>query len=100
RLIYTLIFALGVALAAFAGMINAPLSSVFPNMGGGVLIICFVVVVIGGIGSVKGALVASLLIGLAETFGQVLVPEVAGMIVYLLMAAVLVWRPEGLFRKL
>ncbi len=100
RLIYTLIFALGVALAAFAGMINAPLSSVFPNMGGGVLIICFVVVVIGGIGSVKGALVASLLIGLAETFGQVLVPEVAGMIVYLLMAAVLLWRPEGLFRKL
>ncbi|HMM54601.1 MAG TPA: branched-chain amino acid ABC transporter permease [Candidatus Desulfobacillus sp.] len=100
KLVYMLIFALGVALAGFAGMINAPLSSVFPNMGGGVLIICFVVVVIGGIGSVKGAMVASLLIGLAETFGQVLVPEVAGMIVYLLMAAVLVWRPEGLFRKL
>ncbi len=100
KLIYTLIFALGVALAAFAGMIASPVSSVFPNMGGHVLIICFVVVVIGGIGSVKGALVASLLIGLADTFGQVLVPEVAGMIVYVLMAAVLVWRPEGLFRKL
>lgn len=100
KLIYTLIFALGVALAAFAGMIASPVSSVFPNMGGQVLIICFVVVVIGGIGSVKGALVASLLIGLADTFGQVLVPEVAGMIVYVLMAAVLVWRPEGLFRKL
>ena len=99
KFIYTLVFALGVALAAFAGMINAPLSSVFPNMGGQVLIICFVVVVIGGIGSVKGAMVASLMIGLADTFGQVLVPEVAGMIIYVLMAAVLVWRPAGLFGK-
>jgi branched-chain amino acid transport system permease protein len=68
-------------------------------MGGPVLIICFVVVVIGGIGSVKGAMAASLMIGLAETFGQVLVPEVAGMIVYVLMAIVLVWRPEGLFGR-
>jgi branched-chain amino acid transport system permease protein len=99
KLLYTLVFAIGVALAAFAGMINAPLSSVFPNMGGQVLIICFVVVVIGGIGSVKGAMAASLLIGLADTFGQVLLPEVAGMIVYLLMAVVLVWRPAGLFGK-
>ena len=99
KFIYTLVFAIGVALAAFAGMINAPLSSVFPNMGGQVLIICFVVVVIGGIGSVKGAMAASLMIGLADTFGQVLLPEVAGMIVYVLMAAVLVWRPAGLFGK-
>ncbi len=100
KLIYTLVFALGVALAGFAGMINAPLSSVFPNMGGQVLIICFVVVVIGGIGSVKGAMAASLLIGLADTFGQVLLPEVAGMIVYLLMAVVLIWRPEGMFKRI
>jgi branched-chain amino acid transport system permease protein len=99
KLIYTLVFALGIALAAFAGMINAPLSSVFPNMGSQVLIICFVVVVIGGIGSVKGAMAASLMIGLAETFGQVLVPEVAGMLVYVLMAIVLVWRPQGLFGR-
>ena len=99
KLIYTLVFAMGVALAAFAGMINAPLSSVTPGMGGHVLIICFVVVVIGGIGSVKGAMAASLMIGLAETFGQVLVPEVAGMSVYVLMAIVLVWRPEGLFGR-
>jgi branched-chain amino acid transport system permease protein len=99
KFLYTLVFAIGVALAAFAGMINAPLSSVFPNMGGQVLIICFVVVVIGGIGSVKGAMVASLMIGLADTFGQVLLPEVAGMIVYLLMAVVLVWRPAGLFGR-
>jgi branched-chain amino acid transport system permease protein len=99
RGLFALVFALGVALAAFAGMLAAPVSSVYPNMGGPVLIICFVVVVIGGIGSVKGALVAALLIGLADTFGQVYLPQVAGMIVYLLMAAVLVYRPEGLFRK-
>jgi branched-chain amino acid transport system permease protein len=99
NLVYRLVFALGVALAAFAGMIAAPVSSVYPGMGTGVLIICFVVVVIGGIGSVWGALVASLLIGIADTFGQVLLPEAAGVIVYLLMAAILLWRPEGLFRR-
>ncbi len=108
KLIYTLIFALGVALAAFAGMIAAPVSSVFPNMGGQVLIICFVVVVIGGIGSVHGALIAALLIGLVDTFGKVveleianikLLPELAGMSIYLFMALVLLWRPEGLFRR-
>ena len=108
QLLYRLVFALGVALAAFAGMIAAPVSSVFPGMGGQVLIICFVVVVIGGIGSVKGALVAALLIGLVDAFGKVLeieiagfkvLPELAGMSVYLLMAVVLLWRPEGLFGK-
>ena len=66
-------------------------------MGKQVLIICFVVVVIGGIGSIWGALVAALLIGLADTFGKVLIPEAAGVTVYLLMAAILLWRPEGLF---
>ena len=99
KLIYTIVFALGVALAGFAGMIAAPVSSVFPGMGGQVLIICFVVVVIGGIGSVKGALLAALVIGIADTFGQVLLPEISGMIVYLLMAVVLVFRPEGLFKR-
>jgi branched-chain amino acid transport system permease protein len=99
KLVYRLVFALGVALAAFAGMIAAPVSSVYPGMGTGVLIICFVVVVIGGIGSIWGALVASLLIGLADTFGQVLLPEAAGVIVYVLMAVILLWRPEGLFRR-
>ena len=98
-LVYRLVFALGVALAAFAGMIAAPVSSVYPGMGTQVLIICFVVVVIGGIGSIWGALFASLLIGLADTFGKVLVPEAAGVTVYLLMAAILLWRPEGLFRR-
>ena len=98
-LVYRLVFALGVALAAFAGMLAAPVASVFPGMGNQVLIISFVVVVIGGIGSVKGALIGSLLIGLADTFGQLWAPQFAGMTVYLLMAAVLVWRPAGLFGR-
>jgi branched-chain amino acid transport system permease protein len=93
------VFALGVALAALAGMLAAPVSSVFPGMGNQVLIISFVVVVIGGIGSVKGALLAALLIGLADTFGKVLLPQIAGMVVYLLMAAVLLWRPRGIFGR-
>jgi branched-chain amino acid transport system permease protein len=99
KLVYMGVFALGVALAGLAGMIAAPAASVFPGMGDQVLIISFVVVVIGGIGSVKGAFLAALMIGLADTFGQVLLPEVAGMTVYVLMALVLLWRPEGLFRK-
>jgi branched-chain amino acid transport system permease protein len=97
--IYRIVFALGVALAAFAGMIAAPVASVFPGMGNQVLIISFVVVVIGGIGSIKGAFVGALLIGLADTFGQVYAPEIAGMTVYMLMAAVLLWRPAGLFGR-
>jgi branched-chain amino acid transport system permease protein len=95
--IYRAVFALGVALAAFAGMIAAPVASVFPGMGNQILIISFVVVVIGGIGSIKGAFLGSLLIGLADTFGQVFAPQLAGMTVYVLMAAVLLWRPAGLF---
>ena len=99
QLVYRLVFALGVALAAFAGMIAAPVSSVYPGMGGQVLILCFVVVVMGGIGSVRGALLASLLIGLVDTFGRVFLPQLAGVIVYVVMAGVLLWRPEGLFRS-
>jgi branched-chain amino acid transport system permease protein len=97
--VYRAVFALGVALAAFAGMIAAPVASVFPGMGNQILIISFVVVVIGGIGSIKGAFLGSLLIGLADTFGQVFAPQLAGMTVYVLMAAVLVWRPAGLFGR-
>jgi branched-chain amino acid transport system permease protein len=98
RLLYRVVFAVGVALAALAGMIAAPVSSVYPGMGNQVLIICFVVIVIGGIGSIRGALVAALLVGAVDTFGKVLFPAVAGMLVYLLMAAVLLWKPEGLFK--
>ena len=97
-LLYRIVFAMGVALAVFAGMIAAPISSVYPGMGNMVLIICFVVVVIGGIGSVKGALVAALLIGLVDTFGKVLLPQAAGVLVYVLMALILLWRPHGLFK--
>jgi len=99
KLIHALVFALGVTLATIAGMVAAPVSSVYPNMGSPVLIMCFVVVVIGGIGSVRGALIAALLVGLVDTFGKVLVPQVAGMLVYMLMAAVLLWKPEGLFKQ-
>ncbi|MBE2264322.1 MAG: branched-chain amino acid ABC transporter permease [Burkholderiaceae bacterium] len=99
KLIHAIVFALGVALATFAGMIAAPVASVYPNMGSQVLIMCFVVVVIGGIGSVRGALIAALLVGLVDTFGKVLLPSMSGMLVYMLMAAVLLWKPEGLFKQ-
>ncbi len=99
KLIHAVVFALGVGLATIAGMVAAPISSVYPNMGSQVLIMCFVVVVIGGIGSVRGALIAALLVGLVDTFGKVLLPQVAGMLVYVLMAAVLLWKPEGLFKQ-
>jgi branched-chain amino acid transport system permease protein len=97
RLLNRLVFAGGMALAVLAGMIAAPVSSVYPGMGGQVLIISFVVVVIGGIGSVRGAFVASLLVGAVDTFGKVLFQEAAGVLVYVAMAAVLLWKPEGLF---
>jgi branched-chain amino acid transport system permease protein len=99
KLLYRTVFAGGVALAALAGMIAAPMSSVYPGMGGSVLIICFVVVVIGGIGSITGALIASLLVGFVDTFGKVFFAEFSGIGVYLLMAIILVWRPEGLMKR-
>ncbi len=98
RLLYRVMFAAGVALAALAGMLAAPVSSVYPGMGNQVLIICFVVVVIGGIGSVRGALAAALLVGVVDTFGKVLFPQAAGVLVYVLMALVLLWKPGGLFK--
>ena len=98
KLIYRWVFALGVTLAAAAGMIAAPVSSVYPGMGNQILIICFVVVVVGGIGSIKGALISALAIGIVDTLGQVLLPEFSGVAVYLLMAVILLWRPQGLFR--
>lgn len=99
KLLYRIVFAAGVALAALAGMIAAPMSSVYPGMGGQILIICFVVVVIGGIGSISGALIASLLVGFVDTFGKVFFAQFSGLSVYLLMALILIWRPEGLKSK-
>ena len=99
RLLYRVVFAAGVALAALAGMIAAPTTSVYPGMGGQILIICFVVVVIGGIGSISGALIAALLVGFVDTFGKVLFAQYSGLSVYVLMALILLVRPEGLKRK-
>ena len=96
--LFRMMFAAGVALATLAGMLAAPVSSVYPGMGNQVLIVCFVVVVIGGLGSVRGALAASLLVGAVDTFGKVFFPQAAGVLVYVLMAMVLLWRPEGLFK--
>ncbi len=98
RFLYRVVFAAGVAIAALAGMVAAPVSSVYPGMGSSVLIICFVVVVIGGIGSIRGALLAALLIGFVDTFGKVFLPQVAGVLVYVLMALILLWKPDGLFK--
>ena len=97
KFLYRVVFAAGVAVAVLAGMVAAPVSSVYPGMGGQVLIICFVVVVIGGIGSIRGALLASLLIGVVDTFGKVIFPQAAGVLVYVLMALILLWKPKGLF---
>ncbi len=99
RRIHMLVFALGTALAMLAGALSAPLQSVYPNMGDGFLIISFVVVVVGGVGSVAGAFWGALVIGLVDTLGKAYLPEVAGLAVYVLMAAVLLVRPAGLFAR-
>jgi branched-chain amino acid transport system permease protein len=96
--LYRVVVAAGVAIAVLAGMIASPVSSVYPGMGNSVLIICFVVVVIGGIGSIRGALLAALLIGIVDTFGKVLLPQAAGVLVYVMMALILLWKPDGLFK--
>jgi branched-chain amino acid transport system permease protein len=99
RRIHMVVFALGTALAMLAGALAAPLQSVYPNMGDGFLIISFVVVVVGGVGSVAGAFWGALLIGLVDTLGKAYLPAVAGLSIYVLMAAVLLWRPAGLFAR-
>jgi branched-chain amino acid transport system permease protein len=112
--LFTGIFALGTALCALAGALLGPLLAVQVGMGENILILAFVVVVIGGIGSIRGALVASLLVGIADTLGRALLPTLlrsvtssevasnlgpalASILIYLLMAAVLFWKPTGLF---
>lgn len=90
------VFAVGIALAALGGIVIAPISTVFPGMGDHMLILSFVVVVLGGIGSVAGAAVGALMIGLTDTFGKVFFPTFSSFSIYLLMAAVLLWRPNGI----
>jgi branched-chain amino acid transport system permease protein len=93
------VFAGGIALAALGGILVAPVSTVFPGMGDGMLILSFVVVVLGGIGSVAGAAIGALLIGLTDTFGKVFFPQISSILIYVLMAGVLLWRPNGLLGK-
>ena len=114
--LYTLVFALGAALAGLAGALIGAIQSVQVGMGEPVLILAFVVIVIGGIGSIKGALVGAILVGLTDTLGRSLLPaffgifmdpsaatsvgsSLASMAIYILMAAVLLFRPTGLFGR-
>lgn len=98
KLLFTLVFGLGAGLAGFAGMMAGPILSVEVGMGESILILAFVVIIIGGIGSIRGAFIAAILIGVVDTIGRVLLPPaLASMLIYILMAAVLYWRPQGLF---
>jgi len=114
KLLYTLVFGLGAALAGFAGLMQAPILTVQIGMGENILILAFVVIIIGGIGSIRGAFVAAIIVGLIDTIGRAFLPDLvrhfvsysagsslgpslSSMMIYMLMAAVLVFRPEGLF---
>jgi branched-chain amino acid transport system permease protein len=99
RMLFRFVFAAGVALAATAGIVASPIESVYPGSGEPILIISFVVVVIGGIGSIKGAFVGALLIGVADALGKVYLPAFSSSIVYAVMAAILIARPGGLFGR-
>ncbi len=95
--IFSIVFGIGAALAALGGIVASPVLSISPGMGDRIIIIAFVVVVIGGIGSVRGAFIGALLVGLVDVFGKALFPSVSSLGMYVLMGAVLLWRPEGLF---
>ena len=112
KLLYTLVFGLGAALAGFAGLMQAPILTVQIGMGENILILAFVVIIIGGIGSIRGAFVAAMIVGLIDTIGRAFLPDLvrnfvsagsslgpalSSMMIYMLMALVLVFRPEGLF---
>jgi len=97
-IIFSLLFAVGAALAGLAGIMAAPILSVQVGMGEPILILALVVTVIGGIGSIRGAFVAALLVGVVDTFGRVtLTPALGSMVIFILMAAILTFRPKGLF---
>jgi branched-chain amino acid transport system permease protein len=97
--LFTLVFALGAALAAFAGVVGAPILSVYPGLDADMLPLALIVVILGGTGSVLGALVGSFLIGFLYNFGQARFPDLAYVILFLPMLLVLVLRPQGLFGK-
>ena len=114
KLLYTLVFGLGAVLAGFAGLMQAPILTVQIGMGENILILAFVVIIIGGIGSIRGAFVAAMLVGLIDTVGRAFLPDLmrlflsanaastagpafSSMLIYMLTAGILVFRPEGLF---
>ena len=114
RVLFTVVFGVGAGLCAVAGALLGPILSVQVGMGESVLIPAFVVIVIGGIGSIRGALVGAVLIGVVDTMGRALLPmllrsflppasasslgpALASICIYVLMAAILIWRPQGLF---
>jgi branched-chain amino acid transport system permease protein len=114
KVLYTLVFGIGAALAALAGVMQTPILTASIGMGEHILILAFVVIIIGGIGSIRGAFIASIFVGLIDTVGRAFIPDLlklflsnaaastagpalSSMLIYLLMAVILVVRPEGLF---
>lgn len=95
--LFLAVFCVGCALAGLAGAVAAPLLSVTPGMGLDILIPTLIVIVIGGLGSLKGAITGSLIFGFVQTFGAVLLPDLASVLIYALLALVLVTRPQGLY---
>lgn len=98
-LVFTGVFAGGAALAGLSGVIAGPIQSAYPPMGAGILIPALIVVVVGGLGSLKGSLAGSLIIGQAETFGKAWLPGASMLIIYVVMALILLFRPQGLFGR-
>ena len=97
--VFTWVFAGGAALAGLSGVIAGPIQSAYPPMGASILIPALIVVVVGGLGSLKGSLAGSLIIGQAETFGKAWLPGASMVIIYVVMALVLLLRPQGLFGR-
>jgi branched-subunit amino acid ABC-type transport system permease component len=97
--VFTLTFGFGAALGGLSGVVAGPIQSAYPSMGVGILVPALIVVVVGGLGSLKGSLVGSLLIGQAETFGKAWLPGLSMLMIYLVMALVVLLRPQGLFGR-
>jgi len=97
--VFTGVFAFGAALAGLSGVIAGPIQSAYPPMGASILVPALIVVVVGGLGSLKGSLAGSLIIGQAETFGKVWLPGASMLMIYVVMALVLLFRPQGLFGR-
>jgi branched-chain amino acid transport system permease protein len=97
NVLFALVFGFGSALAGFAGVVAAPVMSIYSNMGIGIVVTTFVVVVVGGLGNLKGSFYASLIVGMTDTFAQAFFPEAELFAVYALLIAVMIIRPQGLF---